>query len=320
MSEGCDNDLFGIRQYEGHDFRRWQKKMHFLLTALKVVYVLTTPIPKLLEDAIVEAIIIRPKWENDDYICRRHILNGMSDFLFDVYTNVESTKELWNLLKSKYMAEDASSKKFLVDAIAWWIDSGATSHVCKDHCWFKTYESVEDGYVLYMVDDHFAPDHGKGSVALEFSSGKTITLFNVLYVPKLRKNLVSGPMLNKCGYKQVYESDKYILSKSGVFVGFEYYNNGMFMLNLNKVPDDSDSVYMSSSTIVNSSLWHARLGHVHYKRMLEMSKDDLIPAIDENPKKSPYTPQQNSVAERKNKALKKMVNSMLSYSGLSEGF
>ncbi|GJX54683.1 putative reverse transcriptase domain-containing protein [Tanacetum coccineum] len=50
-------------------------------------------------------------------------------------------------------------------------------------------------------------------------------------------------------------------------------------------PDDSDSVYMSSSTVVNSTLWHARLGHVHYKRMLEMSKDDLIPAIDENLKK-----------------------------------
>ncbi|GJW14907.1 gypsy type transposase [Tanacetum coccineum] len=65
--------------------------------------------------------------------------------------------------------------------------------------------------------------------------------------------------------------------------GFGYYNNGMFMLNLNKVLDDSDSVYMSySSTVVNSSLWHARLGHVHYKRMLKMSKDDLIPAIDEN--------------------------------------
>ncbi|GJX90348.1 zinc finger, CCHC-type containing protein [Tanacetum coccineum] len=64
--------------------------------------------------------------------------------------------------------------------------------------------------------------------------------------------------------------------------GFGYYNNSMFMLNLNKVPDDSDSVYMSSSTVVNSSLWHARLGHVHYKRMLEKSNDDLIPAIDEN--------------------------------------
>nr|GEX40136.1 retrotransposon protein, putative, Ty1-copia subclass [Tanacetum cinerariifolium] len=250
--------------------------------------------------------------------------------LFDVYANVESAKELWDSLKSKYMAEDSSSKKFLVDAIAWWIDSGATTHVDaiawwinsgatthvrKDRCWFKTYEPVEDGSILYMGDDHFATVHGKGSVALEFSSEKTITLFNVLYVPKLHMNFVSSPMLNKCGYKQVYESDKYILSKSGVFIGFGYYNNDMFMLNLNKVPDDSDSVYMSSSTVVNSSLWHARLGHVHYKRMLEMSKDDLIFAIDENPEKcttSPYIPQQNGVAERKNRALKKMVNSMVS--------
>ncbi|GJY93428.1 ribonuclease H-like domain-containing protein [Tanacetum coccineum] len=54
---------------------RWQKKMHFLLTTLKVVYVLTTPMPELLEDATVEAIRIRAKWENDDYICRGHILN-----------------------------------------------------------------------------------------------------------------------------------------------------------------------------------------------------------------------------------------------------
>nr|GEV51306.1 zinc finger, CCHC-type [Tanacetum cinerariifolium] len=346
-------------KFEGHDFRRWQKKMHFLLTT-----VLTTLMPELLEDATVEAIRIRAKWENDDYICRGHILNGMSDSPIHVYTNIESAKELWDSLESKYMAEDSSSKKLRdfnhtlkygkddlslvqlgshlriekslraqesdkgkgkevdglsvnmaekggiakvvkrttqmmvvrerglrtnpktkVDAIAWSLDSGATTHVCKDRCWFKTYEPVEDGSVLYMGDDHFAPVHGKGSVALEFSSGKTITLFNVLYVLKLRKNLVFGPMLNKCGYKQVYESDKYILSKSGVFVGFGYYNNGMFMLNLNKVPDDSDFVYMSFSIVVNSSLWHARLRHVHYKRMLKMSKDDLITGIDENPKK-----------------------------------
>ncbi|GJZ13829.1 zinc finger, CCHC-type containing protein [Tanacetum coccineum] len=35
---------------------------------------------------------------------------------------------------------------------------------------------------------------------------------------------------------------------------------------------------------------------------------------------APYTPQQNGVVERKNRAIKKMVSSMLSYSGLSEGF
>ncbi|GJU05702.1 zinc finger, CCHC-type containing protein [Tanacetum coccineum] len=101
-----------------------------------------------------------------------------------------------------------TNPKTKVDAIAWWIDSGATTHVCKDRCWFKTYEPVEDGYVLYMGDDHFAPIHEKGIVVLEFSSGKSITMFNVLYVSKLCKNFISGPVSKKCGYKQVYESDK----------------------------------------------------------------------------------------------------------------
>ncbi|GKF84566.1 hypothetical protein Tco_0249464, partial [Tanacetum coccineum] len=53
------------------------------------------------EDATVEAIRIRAKWENNDYICWGHILNGISDSLFDVYTNIESAKELWDSLESK---------------------------------------------------------------------------------------------------------------------------------------------------------------------------------------------------------------------------
>ncbi|GJW95371.1 hypothetical protein Tco_0175043 [Tanacetum coccineum] len=182
-----------LDKFEGHDFRRWQKKMNFLLTTLKVVYLLTTLMPELLKDATVEAIRIRAKWENDDYICRGHILNGMSDSLFDVYTNVELAKELWDSFESKYMVEDSSSKKFLTGHFKRDCRSGNKKNAnaggsgkgSKDHsqdqyrCWFKTYEPVEDGSVLYMGDDHFAPVHGKGNVVLEFSSGKSITLFNV---------------------------------------------------------------------------------------------------------------------------------------------
>ncbi|GKB22890.1 zinc finger, CCHC-type containing protein [Tanacetum coccineum] len=65
------------------------------------------------------------------------------------------------------------------------VDSGATTHVCKDRCWFKTFEPVEDGSVLYMGDEHFVNIHGKGSVALIFSSGKNGYLFNVLLDPSL---------------------------------------------------------------------------------------------------------------------------------------
>nr|GEU98133.1 retrotransposon protein, putative, Ty1-copia subclass [Tanacetum cinerariifolium] len=36
----------------------------------------------------------------------------MSDLIFNIYHNVESSKELWDSLESKYMVDDASSKKF----------------------------------------------------------------------------------------------------------------------------------------------------------------------------------------------------------------
>nr|GEU80304.1 zinc finger, CCHC-type [Tanacetum cinerariifolium] len=36
------------------------------------------------------------------------------------------------------------------DDVEWWIDYEATIHVCNDRCWFKTYESVNDGSNLYM--------------------------------------------------------------------------------------------------------------------------------------------------------------------------
>ncbi|GJY08182.1 hypothetical protein Tco_0375236 [Tanacetum coccineum] len=83
-----------LDKFKAADFRRWQKKMHFLLSSMSVVFVLTTPILEDGENAIVDQIKRRNKWENDDYVCRGLILNGMSDSLFDIYQNVESSKEL----------------------------------------------------------------------------------------------------------------------------------------------------------------------------------------------------------------------------------
>ncbi|GJR31428.1 zinc finger, CCHC-type containing protein [Tanacetum coccineum] len=364
--------------------------MHFLLSRMSVVYVLTTPIPGDGDDATVEQLRKRSKWDNDDFVCRGLILNGMSDSLFYIYQNFESSKELWDSLEAKYMAEDASSKKFLVsnftnykitasrpvieqymelldfkhtlkhlkeeltlvelashlrikeslrvqdsdktkgnnvvgpsvvnmmehknstryndnkgkrkhhdntradpnkktkptcckcgktghirrdckgvnvgnkangsginrsidgssnslkgrnmfnkslqvyyviyvskayfvqdDDVAWWVDLGAIVHVCKDRCWFKTYESLNDGYILHMGNESIALVHGHGCVDHR----------------------------------------------------------------LNIVNDNIGPAFMSTSKLNDSILWHARLGHIHFKRMQDMSKDRLIPTFDMDTKK-----------------------------------
>ncbi|PWA89720.1 zinc finger, CCHC-type [Artemisia annua] len=501
-----------LEKFQGNDFRRWQKKMHFLLTTLKVVYVLSTPQPEVIENETLEQARRRGKWENDDYICRGHILNGMSDSLFDIYQNVESARELWDSLESKYIAEDASSKKFLVsdfnnykmtdsrpvmeqynellrilgqftlhkmnmdESIAvssvidklppswkdfkhtlkhqneelslvqlgshlrieeslrvqendkgkgksdvgqpsvhmvednkkkdnnnkgngkkrkydgpdksnkkskelvcwrchkvghmkrdcrvkldnndtgtsgsgqggssaqgppkgqiihnlyysalnnvslipeisyvqedkndsWWLDSCATSHVCNDERWFEKMEPMSDGSFLRMADEGVKPILGNGVVNLLFTSGKTITLCDVLYVPKVRKNLVSSGLLNRLGYKQVIDSDKYVLSKS---VGF-----AMCIYCIPRMKHWKSLIYKTEVELqLGMSIKCLRTDRggeyidPHYFQPVGIIHETT----------APYTPQQNGVAERKNQVLKEMVNSMLSYSGLSKGF
>ena len=62
----------------------------------------------------------------------------------------------------------------------------------------------------------------------------------------------------------------------------------MFKLNLD-VSFVNNSVCMASTSYSNncgkSELWHARLGHVHYKRLIDMSKMSLIPGFELNGEK-----------------------------------
>ncbi|GJW60231.1 putative MO25-like protein [Tanacetum coccineum] len=86
----CNSGLNDIYQSDG-----FSKKMHFLLSSMSVVYMLTTPMHEDSGDnTTVEQVKKKAKWDNDDYVCRGLILNDMSDSLLDIYQNVESSKEL----------------------------------------------------------------------------------------------------------------------------------------------------------------------------------------------------------------------------------
>ncbi|GKD18301.1 zinc finger, CCHC-type containing protein, partial [Tanacetum coccineum] len=221
-----------LDKFEGVDFRRWQKKMHFLLSSMRVVYVLTTPI---LEDggddSTVEQVRKRAKWDNDDYVCKGLILNGMYNDnkgkckhhdITRADPNKKSKVTCWKCGKPRHLKKDCKGGKVGNKANG----SGKNGSA--------------DGSTNSLKD-------------LRFSSGKIISLFNVLHVPNIRKNLVSSSVLNNCGYKQVIESNKFVLSKHA---------------------------FMSTSKLNDSIIWHARLGQVHFTRMQDMSKDGLIPAFD----------------------------------------
>ena len=83
----------------------------------------------------------------------------------------------------------------------WWIDIGATRHICGDKNLFSEYKQIDDGEKLYMGNYSASNVEGKGNVMLKFTFVKVVTLTNVLHVPEIRKNLVSDPILSKKGFK-----------------------------------------------------------------------------------------------------------------------
>ena len=158
----------------------------------------------------------------------------------------------------------------------WWIDTGATRYVCSNKDLFTTFEPI-DGEKVFMGNSATSSIEGQGKVLLKMTSGKELTLNNVLYVPEIRKNLVSGSLLNKHGFRMVFESDKVTLSKSGMYVGMGYVSDGLFKLNVLTIinKDNKSSVYMLES----SNLWHGRLGHVNYDTLRRLINLEHIPSF-----------------------------------------
>ncbi|KAK9714255.1 hypothetical protein RND81_06G081900 [Saponaria officinalis] len=92
--------------------------------------------------------------------------------------------------------------------VEWIVDIGATRHICTNKDLYKELKDVDEKEVVYVGNSSKVPVLGIGKVHLKLTSGKVLALNNVLYVPDMRRNLISGALLNKAGLKLTFESDK----------------------------------------------------------------------------------------------------------------
>ncbi|GJY80322.1 zinc finger, CCHC-type containing protein [Tanacetum coccineum] len=199
----------------------------------------------------------------------------------------------------------------------WWYDSGATIHVCNNRDLFKTYKETEDGHEVIMGDNHTSKVIGSGNVEIQFTSGKKLILMNVLYVPNIRKNIVSGFKLCKSRVKAVIELDKVILSKANVYIGKAYAYDGMFKLNINKItssaylPDYNFIFNLDSNVIVESrdvDFFENKFCHDSKSTneiVTQISQDISGPDLNSNNKRNMA---ESSSAPRKSKGDRKEIN------------
>ena len=91
---------------------------------------------------------------------------------------------------------------------------------------------MDNGEEIFMGNSSTSKVVEKGKEILKMTSGKKLTLNDLLHGPDIRKNLVSCSLLSKNGFKLGIESDKFVLTKNGMYVGKGYMSNGLFKINI----------------------------------------------------------------------------------------
>jgi hypothetical protein len=160
----------------------------------------------------------------------------------------------------------------------WWLDSGANVHVCSDALLFSSYQVAQDSSVL-MGNGLHASIRGVGTVDLKLTSGKIVQLKNVHHVPSINKNLVSGSLLCRDGFKVVLESNKFVVSKCGQFIGKGYVCEGLFRFSVSDFCNKSVNNICDGINESDASIWHSHLCHLNFGSMSQLSSLNLIPNL-----------------------------------------
>ncbi|GJZ55719.1 retrovirus-related pol polyprotein from transposon TNT 1-94 [Tanacetum coccineum] len=224
------SDTIKLDIMDGMNFTRWNEKMKFLLTAFKVYYVLEgPPIGVMTEEE-------EKKRGQDETLCRGYILSTLTDRLYDLYTPMTFAREILNSLEEKYNAEKEGADKFINFKFFEFAMEDNVSILDQVHEIYSRKNNIGNDKKMkgtWNSSKNNKKDKkplSEDTLEFQFSSGKkkkVLTLMNVLHVPNIRKNLVSGFKLCKSGVKAVIESDKVILSKANVFVGKAYACDGI---------------------------------------------------------------------------------------------
>ncbi|KAL6324252.1 hypothetical protein AAG906_006525 [Vitis piasezkii] len=196
--------------------------------------------------------------------------------------HVTEEEELANMLSALVLFE----ANMVDNPNEWWVDTGATRHVCGERNMFSTYVLV-NGRNLIMENSTTSRVVGIGKMVLKMTYRKELVVTDVLYVLDIRKNLVSGSMLSKNWFKLVFESDKFVFMKNGMYVGKGYITNGLFKMNVMTIKCDFNNNNASTSVylIESFTLWHDRRKDEaldvfkHYKNEVENQLSRKIKAI-----------------------------------------
>ena len=162
----------------------------------------------------------------------------------------------------------------------WITDSGASRHITNRRDWYSEFEP-SSGESISLGDNGVCDVTGSGTVLIDrLVNGKwcEARIENVLYVPKIRKNLFSVGVCTEKGFDVLFKGKLVTINRDGEVFGVGVQQDNQIYRMLFKVKKPSVAREANVST-VNLRVWHERMGHVNNKVLREMTQKGLIRGV-----------------------------------------
>lgn len=153
----------------------------------------------------------------------------------------------------------------------WYVDSGATSHMCNNR---NIFTHISDHIeVIALAGDKQITAVGKGDVVIH-NSGFELLLENVLYSPELQANFISVSKAVDRGLSVKFNSKKAVMTRSDSTVVLQAVRqNNMFIAR-----NEKEKLFAASS----ATLWHKRYGHLNFDSLSQLSNKNMVNGMKVN--------------------------------------
>lgn len=162
------------------------------------------------------------------------------------------------------------------DITDWWIDSGASQHMTPIKSEIINYKKFSKPVEISLADNSSLYAYGAGYVQLRvFDEGihNDILLEKVLYVPKMKKKLLSIPVVISKGVQVTFLNKNCIFTSKDKSYTVGHLHGKLYKLNTSPV---ETCCLVNSRNDNDAQLWHLRYGHLGYTSLLTLSNNEMV--------------------------------------------
>lgn len=145
------------------------------------------------------------------------------------------------------------------------IDSGASRHITSYQEHLLDLVERDSNFQVIIGDDACYSIRGSGATSLNLESGIPLHLSDVLFVPRIKRNLISISALEDKGYQIAFSEGKVLAwPKNSSIKSARVIKNrheSLYTLSIRPV----QALLNDSSS--SNKLWHRRLGHLHFRAL-----------------------------------------------------